>query len=44
MPLSGDLFPKEYPLTDPYTQRKLGSYFWRKYYITQRLYLSFAKQ
>lgn len=42
-PLAGDLFPTEYPLKEP-ENRKLGSYFWRKYYITQRLFFSFPKQ
>jgi hypothetical protein len=39
-PLSGDLFPTEYPLKET---RSLGSYFYRKYYISQRLFFSFAK-
>jgi len=43
-PLSGDLFPTEYPLSDPDHARKQGSYFWRKYFITQRLFFSFSKQ
>ena len=41
-PLVGDLFPTNYPLTD---EDKMGlSYFYRKYYITQRLFFSFAKK
>jgi len=43
-PLSGDLFPSAYPLTNAEEQRTYGSYFWRKYYITQRLFFSFAKK
>lgn len=43
-PLPGDLFPKEYPLQDPDEERNTGSYFWRKYYITQRLFFSFPKR
>lgn len=45
-PLSGDLFPTKYPLTNPDSIRNKGlsSYFFKKYYITQRLFFSFAKQ
>ena len=43
MPLPGDLFPKTYPLEDS-NERTKGSFFWRKYYITQRLFFSFAKR
>lgn len=42
-PLAGDLFPTKYPLEDAKRIRAWG-YFFRKYYITQRLFLSFAKK
>lgn len=42
-PLSGDLFPKSYPPTQD-EKRGMGSYFYRKYYISQRLFFSFAKK
>ena len=41
-PLAGDLFPTEYPLVE--SERSFGSYFYRKYYISQRLFFSFAKK
>jgi len=41
--LAGDLFPTKYPLEDERQRRTIG-YFFRKYYITQRLFLSFAKR
>jgi hypothetical protein len=42
--LEGDIFPTEYPLVNPDEQRNSGSYFWRKYYMSQRLFFSFPKQ
>jgi hypothetical protein len=33
-PLSGDLFPKTYPFENPELTTNMGSYFFRKYYIT----------
>ena len=42
-PLAGDLFPKNYPPTDD-DMRQMGSYFFRKYFISQRLYFSFVKR
>ena len=42
-PLKGELFPKEYPITN--LEEKItynDSYFFLKYYITQRLFFSFA--
>ena len=44
LPLAGDLFPKKYPLEKAESLRTVGSYFFRKYYITQRLFFSFAKR
>ena len=42
-PMTGDLFPKNYPPTEE-EMTQFGSYFFRKYYLTQRLYMSFAKR
>ena len=42
-PLAGELFPTKYPLENPKELLAWG-YFFRKYYITQRLFLSFAKK
>lgn len=44
-PLAGDLFPKTYPI-NPSERGSTGglSYFYRKYYITQRLFFSLAKR
>lgn len=43
-PLEGDLFPSEYPLKDPLVERHHTAFFWRKYYVTQRLFFTFAKR
>jgi len=44
-PLPGELFPKTYPLEDPDAIRNNRlTYFFRKYYISQRLFFSFAKR
>jgi hypothetical protein len=43
-PLSGELFPTEYPIPNARETLNFGSYFFRKYYITQRLFFSFAKR
>lgn len=42
-PLAGELFPTKYPLENTKELFAFG-YFFRKYYITQRLFLSFAKK
>mmetsp|Transcript_42712 Transcript_42712/g.65584 ORF Transcript_42712/g.65584 Transcript_42712/m.65584 type:complete len:113 (-) Transcript_42712:85-423(-) len=43
MPLAGDLFPRKYPLVKPKLYEESTSYFYRKYYISQRMFLSFTK-
>ena len=44
-PLPGDKFPKTYPVDFEDVESAAGlSYFYRKYYITQRLFFSFAKK
>ena len=44
-PLPGDTFPKTYPIDyDDVLSTAGPSYFYRKYYITQRLFFSLAKQ
>ena len=43
-PLSGELFPVTYPIGNSQELLNYGSYFFRKYYITQRLFFSFAKR
>ena len=43
-PLSGELFPTKYPIENSDELLNFGSYFFRKYYITQRLFFSFAKR
>jgi hypothetical protein len=40
-PLAGDLFPTKYPLEE--RKGEIG-YFYRKYYISQRLFFSFPKK
>ena len=41
-PLSGDLFPEEYPFN--WNEKFTYSYFWYKYYLTQRNIFSLAKR
>lgn len=42
-PLAGELIPTEYPIPNSEELLNYG-YFFRKYYITQRLFFSFAKR
>ena len=42
-PLSGDLFPKSYPV-DEDSMAGMRSFFFKKYYISQRLFFSFVKR
>ena len=44
MPLAGDLFPTKYPIEDAHTTLNFGSYFFRKYYISQRMFFAFPKR
>lgn len=44
VPLAGYLFPTKYPVTDLAELRSWGSLLFRKYYITQRQYMTFFKK